>query len=280
MHLLRNRGLSKPAFLYRPVDIISTPTSNFQVRVVLSPQNFNYTDAGPGGQDIRFVATVGDAVYMPYWIESWDPAGTSSIWVRVPSAQTQRIYIRYGDKSLSSSSSIDATMEAGLRFTYYQGTRAFSSLMHGGIDTQVNYNWGSGNVTVLAGQSGIRADDVAIRWDGWVVPAAAGNHTFRGVSDDGIRMYITASRTLFMNEWRDQAPTTFDRTVSLPATPTRYEIEWYERGGGATMQASWSGPHGSRQSFGSRIRAPKFHSSYLSPYTYTPTVGAQQTFPR
>lgn len=280
MYQLRNRVLESQRYYYRPVNIVATPVAHFQVRVQLTAASFDYSNVGPGGQDIRFVSNIGDQNYMPYWIESWNPSGTSILWVRVPSAQTSVIYMRYGDKSLTSASSIDATMETGLRFTYYRGTRAFTSLQHGGIDTQVSYNWGSGNVVILSGQPGIRADDVAIRWDGWVIPAAGGNHTFRGVSDDGIRMYITSSRTLFMNEWRDQSPTTFDRTVSLTAAPTRYEIEWYERGGGAVMQASWSGPHGGRQNFGSRIKAPKFHSSYLNPYTYTPSLGEEQTYHR
>ena len=58
--------------------------SDFQVQVMLSDANFDFSKALPDGGDIRFTASDGITL-IPYWIESWDQSGqTAAVWIRIP----------------------------------------------------------------------------------------------------------------------------------------------------------------------------------------------------
>ena len=80
--------------------------SSFQVKIVLTPTNFDYSHVNTDGSDIRF--TLSDGVTtIPYWIEDWNYGGTSIIWVKVPSipaSGTATIYMYYGKSDATSES--------------------------------------------------------------------------------------------------------------------------------------------------------------------------------
>lgn len=57
---------------------VITPENDYRVKVVLTPGTFNYSQTNSDGSDIRFYNTSGSP--LNYWIQSWDPAGTSIIW--------------------------------------------------------------------------------------------------------------------------------------------------------------------------------------------------------
>ncbi|MEM7392298.1 MAG: DUF2341 domain-containing protein, partial [Verrucomicrobiota bacterium] len=62
------------------------PLTNFPALVAFSTNKagFNYADFGaPDGSDLRFF-DASETVELSYEIESWDPNGTSFVWVRVP----------------------------------------------------------------------------------------------------------------------------------------------------------------------------------------------------
>src|SRR6202040_4164788 len=81
-------GWLDPAWLYRSAVTISNPggttLSAYQVHVVLSGSNFDFTKPQSSGADIRFTASDGVSL-LPYWIGKWN-AGTSSasLLVQVP----------------------------------------------------------------------------------------------------------------------------------------------------------------------------------------------------
>ena len=56
---------------------------NYQVRVELTLENFDYSKARIDGGDLRFTDSDG-VTLLPYWIEKWNPGGTSIIWVKIP----------------------------------------------------------------------------------------------------------------------------------------------------------------------------------------------------
>jgi len=61
----------------------SAVEKNFPVLVRLHKDFFDFSQAKPSGEDIRFASN--DGMPLPYQIEEWDPAsGTASIWVRIP----------------------------------------------------------------------------------------------------------------------------------------------------------------------------------------------------
>ena len=61
------------------------PLTNFPVLVRLSegsPVGFAYADCAADGSDLRFSDAAGNLI--PHEIDTWDPAGESLLWVRVP----------------------------------------------------------------------------------------------------------------------------------------------------------------------------------------------------
>ncbi|HIQ02812.1 MAG TPA: DUF2341 domain-containing protein [Desulfurococcales archaeon] len=56
---------------------------NYQVRVELTLENFDYSKVRIDGGDLRFTDSDG-VTLLPYWIEKWNPGGTSIIWVKIP----------------------------------------------------------------------------------------------------------------------------------------------------------------------------------------------------
>jgi hypothetical protein len=73
--------------------------TDFQLLVALNATRFDYSQALANGADIRFTDAAGNALARE--IESWNPAGTSYIWVRVPqiaaSSNAGYIYMYYGN---------------------------------------------------------------------------------------------------------------------------------------------------------------------------------------
>ena len=72
------------------------------VLITLNPGTFDYARALPDGSDLRFSTdgTGFQAPDLPHWIESYDPAGTSRIWIRVPLVPANAgvtIYLYYGN---------------------------------------------------------------------------------------------------------------------------------------------------------------------------------------
>ncbi len=105
-----------------PITIQNTGTSDlidFQVRVVLGP-SFPYSHLKLDGSDLRFYLEGGGE--LGYWIQSWNPGGTSVVWVRVPripAGGSVTVYAYYGDPRLGSASNmrIMDPMEFGLAVT-------------------------------------------------------------------------------------------------------------------------------------------------------------------
>ena len=82
----------------------STALSGFPVLVRIannSPDGFSYSDlhSQADGDDIAFVGM--DGIGLPFEIDTWNPSGSSLIWVRLPSMQngTQFVMCWGSDKS-------------------------------------------------------------------------------------------------------------------------------------------------------------------------------------
>jgi len=109
-------------------------------------------------------------------------------------------------------------------------------------DPQVDFVWGAGSPA-----PGISADTFSIRWTGWVQPSSTGFYNFFTTSDDGVRLWVDG--LLIIDNWTDHGQT---EDTSLPIhlrAGQKYDIklEFYERGGAATIRLAWSGPGVSKQ---------------------------------
>lgn len=91
----------------------STPATDFQILVELNPGNFDYSHANADGSDLRFASAPFTEVFdISYYIETWDPGGTSRVWAKVPSIpalSTTSIYLRYGNSAAASAADFSST---------------------------------------------------------------------------------------------------------------------------------------------------------------------------
>lgn len=98
------------------IPIVVTPLTGsdlngYQIRVFLEAQSFPYNHVRLDGADLRFSTspTLDHAFDLPYWIETWNTAGQSKIWVRLPvikSGQPQTIYLFYGFSAATTNSNL------------------------------------------------------------------------------------------------------------------------------------------------------------------------------
>jgi hypothetical protein len=127
----------------------------------------------------------------------------------------------------------DPQYQGLLRGDYYRGTK-FEQLVLTRTDPGVSFMWGTGSP-----DSKIPADNFSVRWSGQVNPRYSEVYTFTTLSDDGVRLWVDG--LLIVDNWTDHAPTTDSGRISL-ANGRWYPIvlEFYEKGGGATIQLSWA----------------------------------------
>ncbi len=106
------------------------------------------------------------------------------------------------------------------------------------VDGPVDFDWGAGT----PGVAGIGADNFSVRWQGFVTAPVTGSYTFRTRSDDGVRLYVDGN--LVINNWTDHSATNDDSSAIALTAGQRYPLtmEFYENGGQAVAQLSWSGP--------------------------------------
>ncbi|MBN2536103.1 MAG: hypothetical protein JXB88_24695 [Spirochaetales bacterium] len=121
----------------------------------------------------------------------------------------------------------------GLLGEYYTGMN-FDTLVLTRVDPAIDFDWGTGSP-----DSSIPQDNFSIRWSGEIEPAYSETYTFYDYTDDGCRLTISGQTVI--EEWTSEAPVEYTGTINLTAGQ-RYPImvEFYEEGGEAVAQLSWS----------------------------------------
>ena len=86
---------------------------DFPLLVRLDKDFFDFTQAKPKGEDIRFSTPAGTE--LPYQIEQWDAGkGSAIIWVRIPDITgnaKQEIKVRWGNAAARSESNSKAVFD-------------------------------------------------------------------------------------------------------------------------------------------------------------------------
>ncbi|MFC2174398.1 DUF2341 domain-containing protein [archaeon] len=134
-----------------PVDVTENTDgmSQYQVKVELDA-GFNYGATETGGSDIRFADDA--KVPLPYWIETWNPGGTSVIWVKADLASGPNpLWMYYGNAGEPSES---------------DGTAVFISFDDGEAGNLVLNPAGAGSIERVGGR--IYGESVAAA-DGWLI---------------------------------------------------------------------------------------------------------------
>lgn len=136
------------------------------------------------------------------------------------------------------STCIAAGTGTGLTGKYYNGVN-FDSLITTRTDSAINFDPADSLGSYANSSNG---DTFSIRWEGQVQPRCTENYTFYTRTDDGARLWVNGNQVV--NQWVPQAPTEVASSPITLTAGTKYDIkmEYYEDGGGAAAQLSWSSP--------------------------------------
>jgi hypothetical protein len=99
-------------------------------------------------------------------------------------------------------------------------------------DTRLDHEWGTGSPA-----AGITADHFSARWTRYI-DVTPDNYRFTVVADDGIRLWIDDQ--LLIDQWRDQAATTYTAQTYLGEGHHLVRVEYYENYGDAVAKVSWT----------------------------------------
>ncbi len=146
--------------------------------------------------------------------------------------------------SASFSNSSATGTGAGLTGEYWTNTpsAAFTNLAFNvaptltRTDAVVNFNWNTTGPDPRIGQTVFTA-----RWLGSVEPQYNETYTFSVTADDGVRLWLNGQ--LLVDAWLDQAPTTYQGSITLKAQQLyNIRMDYYQGGGGAEASLAWSSP--------------------------------------
>jgi PA14 domain/Glycosyl hydrolase family 26 len=116
---------------------------------------------------------------------------------------------------------------------YYAGVN-FDTLRRSQCEAApLDKNWGGGAISPMS-----RANYMSARWTGDFNFQQSGEYEFTATADDGIRVYVDGVKII--DEWRDQAATTYRARKTLAAGRHEIKVEYYERWGLATCKLDWA----------------------------------------
>lgn len=215
--------------LYRFKKITLAPNDNNNVSFTISVAELGYYldntnertvengifNVMVGGLTKNIEVTTGGTVIPP--VQTFTP----SSWPTPPSPPT----------------SVGPGSGTGLQAEYYTstGTNKFDTLKSTVVDSTIN--WGD-FISKLQQETG-QSTSCAVRWTGWVEARHSESYTFYANADDGVRLWVDGK--LLIDRWVDQAASEYWNSVTLTAG-TKYAIkmEYYQAGGAAVAQLSWS----------------------------------------
>jgi hypothetical protein len=128
------------------------------------------------------------------------------------------------------------------------------------FDQNINFDW-QGDSPI----AGIGNDNFSVRWTSQLSAPATAPYTICAVGDDGVRLWVNGE--LLINDWIDSSAKERCGTIALTGSQTySLKLEYYERGGQASIKLLWSSP-----SFGKQI----IGAEYLSCCSDRNGVGAR-----
>ena len=127
----------------------------------------------------------------------------------------------------------------GLIGEYYErdATNPWQTLLLKRLDPMVNFNWGDPGSPDPA----VPVDNFMVRWTGQIEAPITATYTFHTQTDDGVRLWVNNEQLI--DNWTDHSNTHNSGDIALTGGQ-RYDIrlEYYENGGGAVCELSWSSP--------------------------------------
>ena len=194
---------------YRKITLsAATPLANFQVKLTLTAGQ--YTNMNTSGNDLRFYDANNNV--CTYWIEAFNTAGTSTIWVKVPVSGTGSLLMFYGNAAATAVS---------------DGTNTFD-FFDDFLGTSLGANWATTGTTngSIAVSGGVAT----------VTCTGGGTNTSPGMSSQ-----FTPASTSFVLEAKHQE-TNYNRvryyagatSLTMSSTPLGFDYGYFASGGTAT----------------------------------------------
>ena len=161
--------------------------------------------------------------------------GRSSVWISFRFISDSSVTLKgpFVDNVVLQKNVNSATCPGQYRAEYFNNrTLSGSPIVTRCENWPIKYDWGNSNPV-----SGIGSDNFSVRWTGTTY-LSAGNYTFLAAGDDGVRVWLDNS--IIIDGWRDQRPTAYRANRYVSAGNHSIKIEYYEAGGGALVEFSWS----------------------------------------
>lgn len=165
---------------FRSNIIIENPSDrdlyDYQIKLILSPDDFCYFVAQRDGGDIRIVSEEGKE--LPYWIESWRYNGISYIWFRADhllANSTTTFYLYYGNPNAKPVSSGDNTFIFFDDFDTFNSSRWAIPYQKGDVYVEDGYLVLRDGAAILA--KGLTISNGALETKAYVVMPEGSNNT-------------------------------------------------------------------------------------------------------
>lgn len=97
----------------------------------------------------------------------------------------------------------------------------------------INFDWGTGSPATNV----VNADQFSARWT-QSLSLPAGRYRFTATADDGLRLWV--NNRLIIDQWHDQAETSFSAEINLPGGAVPLKMEYYDHQGAAVARLSWT----------------------------------------
>lgn len=130
---------------------------------------------------------------------------------------------------------------AGLKGEYFANQNLGGAPTVTRIDPTINFAWG----TEKGPAAGIGKDSFSARWTGKMNVAQAGNYTFYGTTDDGMRLFIDDKPVI--DTWYNKPDTTVQGSTYLGSGQHSIRMEYYDNTWNATAKLEWASPTVGRQ---------------------------------
>src|SRR3989338_3496235 len=143
---------------------------------------------------------------------------------------------------------------------YYNG-KDFNTLAFIRNDSNpLNFDWNTSAPAV-----GVNSDLFSVRWQG-DFSFQASSYNFTVTADDGVRLYV--DNELLINQWKNQAATTYTAIKTLTAGEHLIKLEYYENLIYASAKLAWTAIEPtakSNQAPSISLTAPTNNSTYTTP---------------
>jgi hypothetical protein len=171
----------------RKIDLtgVSTVQTNIPIMIKLNSSRIDYGQTQNSGQDLRFVSAGGTV--LPYEIENWDEAGTSIVWVKVPTLSASptltSIWMYYGNVSAPAGEDRVNTWDSNHKAVWHlsgglndstanavTGTTNGATSVAGKVSTGYNFNGTSHEMDMGTTNSLDIVDELTV--EGWIKAGA------------------------------------------------------------------------------------------------------------